>query len=356
MIIYSKSSGFNNAAIGKMETPIKMIIEHESDLLTKKGGICDALFNVERSQRFGETIVGGNEFSAFQATDEGDSAAQDTITETYSKFIEHIQFTKEFVITAEMMEDANYGIAADAKHRAENFARAYYKTMNKICERALADAIESNTEYAGATIDLTTPDGESLFSGAHTWGGNTDNVGEQSNYFYGNFLSKENDEGDREYKPEYFEESLYSLMSKMRNMKDENGEPLGYTADTIILPGNKPKIESIVKKVCGSAGSLGNGYNDINLHYGNWNIIVLPSWEPTDNRFMIMSSEANKNLCGNMFFNRVPLTVTNWVDNHTGNYIWNGRCRFGVGFGTYKHIIMAVDGESDIENATYLSI
>ena len=60
MIIYSKSSGFANAAIGKLETPIKMVIEHESDILTKKGGICDWLFNIERSNKFGETIVGQN--------------------------------------------------------------------------------------------------------------------------------------------------------------------------------------------------------------------------------------------------------------------------------------------------------
>jgi len=64
-----------------------------------------------------------------------------------------------------------------------------------------------------------------------------------------------------------------------------------------------------------------------------------------------MSSEANKNLCGNMLFNRVPLTITNWVDNHTGNYIWNGRCRFGVGFGTYKHILLAVDSPEEYDEA-----
>ena len=67
---------------------------------------------------------------------------------------------------------------------------------------------------------------------------------------------------------------------------------------------------------------------------------------------MIMSSAANKQLGGNMFFNRVPLTISSWVDNHTGNYIWNGRCRFGVGFGTYKHAILAVDSSNTIGNAT----
>jgi hypothetical protein len=350
MIIYSKSSDTNNAAIGKLETPIKMIIEHESDVLTKKGGICDALFNVEKSNRFGETIVSGNEFNIFKAADEGEAAEQDTVTEGSSKFIEHIQFMKEFVISAEMMEDANYGIAADAKHRAENFARAYYKTINKICESALINATAPFTSFAGAGISLSTGDGKPLFSSEHLWGVNTENSGTQSNYFYGDIFGKSAN-GTRVYSTDVFEESLYNLMGKIRGMKDENGDPLGYTADTIVIPGNNPKLESIVKKVCGSAGSLGNGYNDINLHYGNWNIVVLPSWNPGNMSIMVMSSEANKNLCGNMFFNRVPLTVTNWVDNHTGNYIWNGRCRFGVGFGSYKHILLAVDSESTVSGA-----
>ena len=353
MIIYSKSGGYTNAAIGRLETPIKMIIEHESDLLTKKGGICDALFNVEKSSRFGETIVGGNEFNVFQATSEGEAAEQDTVIESYQKFIEHIQFMKEFVITAEMMEDANYGIAADAKHRAENFTRAYYKTMNKICEQALIAATECSTTYAGAILDLATADGKPLFSSNHHWGSAAGKTGVQDNYFWGDIFGK-TESDTRSYSTDVFEESLYALAGKLRNMCDENGDALGYTADTIIIPGNNPKLESIVKKVCGSDGALGNGYNDINLHYGNWNVIVLPSWQPTDMRIMVMSSEANKNLCGNMFFNRVPLTVTNWVDNHTGNYIWNGRCRFGVGFGSYKHILLAVDSASTVSGAAKL--
>ncbi|MBR5144659.1 MAG: hypothetical protein IKW53_06375 [Clostridia bacterium] len=355
MIIYAKSSGHNNAAIGQLETPIKMIIEHESDLLTKKGGICDSLFNVEKSSRFGETIVGGREFNMFSATEEGEAADQDTIMETYQKFIEHIQFTKEFIITAEMMEDANYGVAADAKHRAENFTRAYYKTINRICEAALINATQSSTEIANTTLDLTTFDGEPLFFANHRWSLATGNQLTQSNYFWGDVFGKTKD-GVRTYSTDVFEESLYALVGKLRGMLDERGEPLGYTADTIVLPGNNPKLESIVKKVCGSDGALGNGYNDINLHYGNWNIVVLPSWQPQDMRIMVMSSEANKNMCGNMFFNRIPLTVTNWVDHHTGNYIWNGRCRFGVGFGTYKHILMAVDSASAIQGASHLMV
>ena len=351
MIFYAKSTGLNNGAIGKLETPIKMIIEHESDLLTKKGGICSWLFNVEKSSRFGETIIGQNEFDVFSAVLEGGGAEPDNIEETYRKFIEHIQFMKEFIITAEMMEDANYGVAADAKRRAENFTRAYYKTMNKICEYALTSGTAATGKFARATLDLTTADGLPLFASNHKWGAS--DGGTQANYFWGDIFSSGAADA-RASSTAAFEESLGELSVKIRNMKDENGEPLGYTADTIILPGNRPVAETIAKKVCGSEGALGNGYNDINLHFGGWNVIILPGWQTEDDRVMIMSSEANRNLSGNMFFNRVPLTVSNWVDNHTGNYVWNGRCRFGVGFGTYKHILLAVDSESAVTGATQL--
>ena len=351
MIIYSKSSEANNAAFGKYETPIKMVIENESDILSKKGGIRDWLFNVEKSNKFGESIIIQNEFDVFRFVEEGSGAESDTVSEVTSKFIEHIQFMKEFVVTAEMVEDCNYGLAVDAKRRAENFTRAYYKTMNKLCETALINAHENYCNFAGAILDLTTADTLPLFSNNHTYGGEDKDIGLQSNYFWGDIFAS----GDgRNISTSAFEEALSELSVKLRGMKDENGEALGYTADTIILPGNKPKIEQVVKKVCGSDGALGNGYNDINLHYGNWNIVILPNWQPTDNRIMLMSSEANKNLAGNMFFNRVPLTVTNWVDNHTGNYYWNGRCRFGIGFGTYKHILLAVDSASAVESATQL--
>ncbi len=353
-IIFSKSSGLNNAQIGKMETPIKMVIEHESDLLTKAGGIRDWLFNVEKSNKFGETIVGQNEFDVFRATEEGAGAENDDMQETYRKFIEHIQFMKEFTITAEMMEDAGYGVAADAKRRAENFTRAYYKTQHKICEYALANGTNGSGNFARATLDLTTPDGLPLFSKNHVWGG-VKGSGTQSNYFAGDIFGYTTSGGERKLSTQAFEEALSLLASKIRNMKDENGEVLGYTADTIILPGNRPLAETIAKKVCGSEGALGNGYNDINLHFGNWNIVVMPNWQTEDDRVMIMSKEANKNLAGNMFFNRVPLTVNSWVDNHTGNYIWNGRCRFGVGFGTYKHILLAVDTPQEIAEASALN-
>lgn len=352
MIIYNKNTQ-GGSAIGKIETPIKMIIEHESDLLSKKGGVCSALFNVEKSNHFGETIITRSDFDVFKAAEEGAGAELDTIYDTGKKFIEHIQFMKEFVITAEMMEDAQNGIAQEAKRRAENFTRAYYKTINNLCAMALSSGTYSSVSYAGTKIDLTTADGVPLFTSDHKWGYSDGKSGYQSNYYYGDIFSTTVD-GVKKYGTEVFEEALCELSFQLRNMKGEDGEALGYVADTIILPGNRPMAEVIAKKVCGTYGSLGSNLNDINVNFGNWNIVIMPSWVSTTDTCLIMSSEANKNLSGNMFFNRVPLTVSNWIDHHTGNYIWNGRCRFGVGFGSYKHIICAIDSAQSITGATKL--
>ena len=341
MIIYSKSTGEVSANIGQLENPIKMIIEHESNLLTAQNGICRQLFNVEKSNHYGESIVGYDEFGTFTNVYEGDAAESDNVGETYRKFIEHIQFMKEFTVSAQMIEDSVCGLSADVKRRAASFTRAYYRTINKLCEAVLIGGTKAITTFSNADINTTSPDDLPLFYKDHRYGSD----GVQSNYYAGD-LVKTGTGASRVYSAETFSESLAKLAITFRNMKDESGEPLGYTADTIIIPANRPELESIVRRACGSYGALGTNNNDINLHYGAWNLVILPSWQSDTDSIMIMSSEANKNLNGNMFFNRIPLTVTNWVDNHSGNYIWNGRCRFGVGFGSYKHIMRIDDAES----------
>jgi hypothetical protein len=87
-----------------------------------------------------------------------------------------------------------------------------------------------------------------LFSSEHRCGDGSE-YEIQSNYFYGNIFSS-GSSTSRVASAEQFEESLTKLAVKLRNMKDENGDPLGYTADTLILPGNRPIVESIVRKVC----------------------------------------------------------------------------------------------------------
>lgn len=329
-IIYAKSSGVNDAALGKLETPIKMYIEKESDKYEKKSSFLKKVYNIEKSNNFGETITAQSSFGPFQAMKEGQGPENDSVGETYRKFIEHITFGKEFTITKEMVEDAKLGVASNLKRQPRMFVEAYYKTMEQIGAQALIHGTGTSMTYGKATVDLSTYDGLPLFHKSHKFYTPAMAKKSQGNYFYGDITSSAS----------VFEEALAILANKQRNMLDENGEPLEYISDTILIPSNRPKLEMMVKKVVGTERAAGSDWNDINTQYGNWNLVVVPGWRCETDKIMVMSSEANKNLQGNMFFNRVPLTINNWQDNHTWNYIWNGRCRFGVGFGTYKHILL----------------
>jgi hypothetical protein len=334
-IVYSKMVGKNDPMYGKIETPIKMLIENESNQCEKEKSITKALFNIEKSSRFGETILGQSDFDTFKAVSEGQGAENDNIETTYKKFIEHITFMKEFTITAEMVEDAKMGIALEGKSKPKAFIRSYYKTQNKIAAQALINATKSNFIFNKANVDLTVGDGLSLFHKAHPYHTEEMKKFTQANRFCAADMTSSADA---------FESALNVFANRMRNFKDENGEVMGYTADTLIIPGNRPIFEALAKKVIGTERTAGSNHNDINLQYGNWDIVVLNEWTPDTDKFMIMSREANKNLLGNLFFNRKPLEIHNWVDNHTWNFIWNGRCRFGVGFGTWKHMMLCENG------------
>ncbi len=343
--IYSETAGLNDSKIGRLANPLKMVIEAESDAQKKKGGALDWLFNVERSSRYGETIQYQDEFSTFNATTEGGGADSDQQVDTYRKLIEHIPFMKEFTITKEMMDDSLYGLGNDAKRRAQSFVRAYYLTMNKIAQQALANGKATSMVFNKATVDLSTADGKALFATDHLYGSASGHgSGSQSNYFGVNRYSTT----DTSLTLADVEDAITKAASRLRNMKDENGEVLGYVADTIVIPGNLPLLEKYVKQVLGSPYEASSANNGINIHYGAWKLVILPNWqvEIADSEakqtypIILMSSEANRNLCGNMFFNRVPLSIKNWEDSHTRNWIWNGYCRFGIGFGTYKHICL----------------
>lgn len=341
--IYSAMSGKNDPMFGKFEHPIKALIENESNIYEKRKTILDLLYNVEKSNRYAETTIGESDFDTFQSKQEGQGAENDNVEATFKKTIEHIEFAKEFTITRKMADDARFGMGADMKNKPKKFVRAYYKTRVKLAAQALINATKTSMTFNKAKVDLSTGDDLALFHKAHPYYTDKMKGKTQSNYFYGEMTSS----------AATLEDALGTLANKVRNFKDENGEVMEYVADIVIVPCNRPKLETMMKKVVGSERTVGSNNNDINTQYGNWTLVVLDGWETTDDRFMVMSKEANENLLGNMFYNRVALDITSGIDQHTRNYFWNGYCRFGVGFNTWKHIALAVNATS-LSNATAL--
>jgi hypothetical protein len=343
-VIYSKMVGTNDAMYGKFIHPIKMLIENESNACEKNEPVLKKLFNVEKSNRYAETVIGESDFDVFQSVAEGAGAENDSVGQTFSKTISHHTFMKEFTVTKEMADDSKIGIAANIKAKPAKFVRAYYKTRTKFACTALINGTATQCAFAKSKVDLTTGDGHPLFYKAHPYSTDKMKGKTQSNYFKGDFSDAAK-----------LEVALNKAANNLRNFKDENGEVMEYVADTVIIPCNRPDFEALVKKVVGSERTVGSNNNDINTQYGNWTIVVLPGWETEDDRFMIMSSDANAQLSGSMFYNRVPLDINSWVDNHTRNLVWNGYCRIGIGFNTWKHMALVIGkSATDASNATTL--
>ena len=342
-IIYSAVGGKNDPMFGKFTHPIKALIESEAINQEKQKTILDVLFNIEKSNRYAETVMGESDFSTFKPKDEGADAEFDSVQKTYDKTIEHIEFAKEFVITRKMADDAKFGIGANIKSKPKKLVRAYYKTRVDIAAKALINATSSNFTYNGKSVNLETGDLKPLFHKEHPYAieGVT---GTQSNYFWGDISSTE----------EAFETALNAIANKVRNFKDETKETMGYVEDVLIIPCNRPRLEMMAKRVCGSERATGTNNNDINTQYGNWTLVILDGWEATGDEIMVMSSEANENLLANMFFNRVPLDIVADVDKHNRNYFWNGYCRFGLGFTTWKHMARCVNSTTEVTGTTAL--
>lgn len=221
-IVYSKMVGKNEPMYGKIETPIKMLIENESNQCEKEKSITKALFNIEKSSRFGETILGQSDFDTFKAVSEGQGAENDSIETTYKKFIEHITFMKEFTITAEMVEDAKMGIALEGKSKPKAFIRSYYKTQNKIAMQAMINATKKSFNFNNAVVDLTVGDELPLFHKSHKYFTEKMKKFTQANRFGVNITA------DEFVSPSNFESILGEASVLMQNFKDENGEQMGY--------------------------------------------------------------------------------------------------------------------------------
>lgn len=295
MIVYYSKKDRN-----KLEHFIRQTMEKESDSIKRKDAPTDILFCKEK----------GSPKEAFEAVPDGLKA-----------YFENVEFETEFVIPGEWIKKLS-GVERDevlqnTQRRAEYAIRSYYRFTRRMLEAALANATESEAHFKGFVLDLRTPDGEPLFSENHLFG----DVGRQSNLFKGNFFGDE----------KRTNESLDFLSDKIFDMKDELGKPLRYVADTIIIPVNRTNLfRKLIKAIAAQDSN-------------HWKLITLPSWYSNDDRLMIMSSNANIELCGNMFWNRVPLVVTNWTDAYTDNCTRVLRSRVSVSFNTYKHILLAID-------------
>ncbi len=321
-VIFSKRGGMNDSLFKDLEGVATEIVRDIDTDQNNDDQVLEAIFNIKKSKRFGERTGGMTEFDNFEIVGEGEAGKADELQEGYAKLLTHISFIKTFAITKEMVED---GRLDEATEIAKNFTRAYKRSKLEFATQCLVTEGETFM-YGSKTLDKTTGDGKGLFATDHP--GTKVGVSEQSNVFT-------NELGDNI-------DVLNYLSNIGRNFKNESGISNGFTYDTLIIPGNTPDLEETANRIIGTNLVVGSANNDINTQKGKWRLIVNHRWEAAAGKkpFLIMSSEANKALRGNMFYNRVDLHMMNDVDLKTWNLEYSGRTRFSAGFFNWRHIIM----------------
>ena len=322
-IIFSENSGLNDDLFKDADVKIRSIMLDADQKKNKYDDTLNAMFNVQNSERFAEKQSSVTEFSNFEIVPEGGNAIQDEIQQGFNKLIIHEQLMKNFTVTKTMLEDNQF---PEVRKNAMSYVNSYKRSRLDEATALLTGATATSVTWGGKALDTTTGDGKALFATDHPY---ADGSGAQSNVFTNAFGSDDT--------------VLFGLANIGNNFKNQSGHKMDYEFDTLMIPSNVPAIERLAKKIIASDNQVGNDYNDVNVSKGKWKLIVNPLWtvDPTAKvPYIIMSSEANRLLNGNMFYDRVPLTVDEWIDHGTANLNFTGRYRVGCGFNIWQHIIL----------------
>lgn len=321
-VIFSKHGGLNDEAWKTIDTELSMVIQDTDTEKNKDDELVKKLYNVKTSKKFGEKQGSMTEFGNFAEVTEGDNGIADDYQMGFSKLIEHTQFIKGFTCTREAKDDGNIDMM---KAAAANFVRAYKRSRAQYASDCLTTE-GATFLYGGKSYDKTTGDGKGLFATDHL--GKKTGVATQSNVFTNDFGNNST--------------MLYTLANVGRNFKNQSGNVMGYTFDTIIIPGNAPALEDLIKRLIHSENIVGSPNNDINTQFNQWKLVVDHRWTNTQTKvpYIIMSSEALKELNAGVFYDRVALDVANEVDINSRNLNWSGYARWSAGFYDWRAFIM----------------
>ena len=320
-VVISKSSGLNDDLWNEWAPMIRSFIMDADKDKNRYDDLVNSMFTVKTSKRFGEKNTGLTEFGDFEITGEGKDGVQDDLQETFPKLIEHEELIKTCTITKSMVEDSQVDMI---KQKVTNFVKSHKRSRAQYATNILCGEGATFTYGSKTGLDKTTGDGKALFATDHP--GKKTGVAAQSNVFTNAFSP----------------EMLVRLANVGRNFRNASGNKMGYTFDTIIIPGNCWAMEDQIRKIIRSELQPGTNDNDINTQKGLWKLVVNPLWDVTDgsNPYIIMSSEANTELLGSMFFDRTPLQCIEDVATKSHNLEYSGRFRMSAGFYDWRHLIM----------------
>jgi hypothetical protein len=314
-IIFSEASNLNDSVFGKSQAPIRFFLEKRGEAFEQES-ISKQVFNMETSSNALEKFASMTAMDGPQPVGENGAYPTDGFQESYSKTFEHMTWKNSFSISQEIIEDNK---TLDLKGKPEQFISSHYRVREHFGAALMGGAVIAAADtisFRGYSFSIVGADGDRLFSTSHT---PKIAGGDQSNRYSNAFTATD----------------LGKVETAMQLYKDDNGNILDVSPDTIIIP-DLAALKAKVFAAVGSDKEPDTGNNAHNYHFGRWTVVVWPQLNQYitagTSPWILMDSKYNNTYKGAVWLDRVSLTVRSEIDPSTDANIWKGRSRWSAGF------------------------
>ena len=331
-VIISEASGLLQSEFGKLQAPLASYIEKHGDIVASEEKLWERIFDTRESKHFGEAYSYETDMDDMVPVGEAGDYPSTGYQEGYNQLISNMTFKQSFEITMEAIED---GVLTDLKRKADKMTRGYHRSVARLKAQMIGEALKGNTSFTlnGFSFSTKCMDTACVFSTSHAPKVSGAN---QCNLFSDAFSTT----------------ALFKAKLKMQSVKDDDGNTLSLHPNIILIPSASPTLVQNVLVAVGSLKVPGSGNNDINVHYGDWEVLVsdyLNDYITSGTSPWILFDEAyNKEANGNIFQKRTDLVIRSELAANDNN-VWKARARHGIGFVDFRQMLAGgVSGGSSL--------
>ena len=311
-LTFSEGSGLNDSVYGKCQAPIRMFLEKRGEAFEQES-VVERLFLMGTSENYGDLLTSMTAMAGFEPVGENGAYPEDSMQEGYQKLLVYETWKDSFSISKEMIEDSKL---MDLRKQPGAFMTSYHRTRELFGAALYGGAIKaaSTVQFKGKTFDITTADGQPLFSAAHPA---KVSGPAQCNLF----------------KDAFSVDALGQMETAMQIFCGDTEEILDVSPDTILIP----DLASLKKDVFAAIGAdkdPATSNNAFNYQFGRWTVICWPYL----NKFItagtapwiLLDSKYNEQYGGAVWNDRIPLAVRSTIDENTDANVWRGRSRWNA--------------------------
>lgn len=360
-IIFNIEEAVQNSAFNVLQEPVKFILENEVEAF-EKSSIIPKVFVMRTTDKYREEFRSTTAMDGFKPTEDMEPAGLVDFEEGYSKQFVFQTWTAAFIVSKQTMEDKQLG---DVNPKALGFIKSYGRTREQYAVRVIGSALGNVYEPYKITakhgLGMDTVDGtldgtkQQYFHKAHKTvklKGETESRATQSNKFYVeglDFTGADGDIGDK------IMDIIGQVKSKMNKYVDDKGNIVPCNPTKILMAEDYRLHDTLVRAMKSKYGIS----NDTNNAFQPFEIIVspylsaVPGFTDEDHGIILIDPDRNREGMGAVWFDRKPLEVDSYIDKKSKANVWDGRARFGAGFGDFRAMsYIKLNGKQSADDAT----